>query len=340
MAVFRFMTDTDRGEKMKEKVLFYLKEQNDYRSGEEISQKLGVTRAAVWKAINKLREEGYEILSSTKRGYKLMVSPNSITAHEIKEVLKAQRMGVDIRYYDEIDSTNNEAKKLAREGCLEGTVVIADCQKSGRGRLGRVWDSPPGEGIWMSLILRPHLLPTYASQLTLVAGNSMCEAISKVTGLKAKIKWPNDIVVNSKKVCGILTEMSTQMECIDYVIIGIGVNVNTAAFKEELPYATSLLLEGHQEYSRKAVVAAFLECFEADYDQYLTYQSLSFLKERYEKNCITLHQKVKLIGRADNLVAEAVGITDEGSLVVKKEDGKLEEVSTGEVSVRGLYGYI
>lgn len=325
---------------MKEQVLSFLKEQSDYRSGEEISQKLGVTRAAVWKTIKKLKSEGYEIVSSTKKGYKLLVSPNIITANEIKEELHTKYMGTEIVYFDEIGSTNNEAKHLAREGAKEGTLIVADMQTSGKGRLGRVWTSPAGEGIWMSLILRPSILPNEASQLTLIAGVNICDAIKRVTGLDAKIKWPNDIVINGKKVCGILTEMSAQVEGIEFVVIGIGVNVNMKAFPDDLPYASSLAIEGGKEFSRKKIIATFLESFEKDYYAYTKVPDLAFIKERYEENCITLGKTVKLIARDEETIAKALEINNEGALVVVLEDGSIKEVSTGEVSVRGLYGYI
>ena len=218
---------------MVEKVLSLLRDKEDYISGENMSKELGVTRASIWKTIKKLKEEGYKIESSTKKGYKLIDSPNVITAPEVSEHIKTETLGKEIKYYSEIGSTNEEAKKLARDNAKEGTLVIADKQVSGKGRLGKVWDSPRGTGIWMSLILRPHIMPSEAGQLTLIAGLNMCEAIEKITGLKAEIKWPNDIIINSKKVCGILTEMSAELEQIKYVIVGIGVNVNNSHFPKD-----------------------------------------------------------------------------------------------------------
>lgn len=325
---------------MKNQVLVFLKEKSEYCSGEEISQKLGVTRTAVWKAINKLKAEGYEIHSSTKKGYKLIETPNIITPSEVSEGLNTKVLGSTIYYEDTLDSTNTKAKQLAREGAVEGTLVIADQQTGGKGRLGRSWESPSGTGIWMSLILRPDILPQYASQLTLVAGLNMCEAIEEVTKLKAKIKWPNDVVVNGKKICGILTEMSAEIDGINYIVVGIGVNVNTKEFPESLPYASSLALEGEREYSRKAIIKRFLEKFEIDYNHYKEQPDLNNIKARYEKNCITLHKKVKLIKKDQEVIAEAIGITNEGTLRVRYEDGMIEEVLSGEVSVRGLYEYI
>ena len=325
---------------MKEKILAFLKAKQEYCSGEEISQKLGVTRSAVWKNIKKLKSDGYEILSSTKKGYYLVQTPNIITETEIKEQLRTKVLGQTIYYKDEIDSTNNKAKELARKGAKEGTLVVADQQTSGKGRLGRVWESPAGTGIWMSIILRPNILPQYASQITLVAGLDMCEAIQEVTGLNAMIKWPNDVVVGGKKVCGILTEMSAEIEGINYIVVGIGVNVNMKHFPETLPYASSLVLQGGKEYSRKEIITNFLERFEKDYEQYKVNPDLEALQKRYERNCINLHKKVKLVRKSGEVVAEAIGINKEGELCVKYEDGTEETVLSGEVSVRGLYGYI
>ena len=325
---------------MKEKILAFLKAKQEYCSGEEISQKLGVTRSAVWKNIKKLKSDGYEILSSTKKGYYLVQTPNIITETEIKEQLRTKVLGQTIYYKDEIDSTNNKAKELARKGAKEGTLVVADQQTSGKGRLGRVWESPAGTGIWMSIILRPNILPQYASQITLVAGLDMCEAIQEVTGLNAMIKWPNDVVVGGKKVCGILTEMSAEIEGINYIVVGIGVNVNMKHFPETLPYASSLVLQGGKEYSRKEIITNFLERFEKDYEQYKVKPDLEALQKRYERNCINLHKKVKLVRKSGEVVAEAIGINKEVELCVKYEDGTEETVLSGEVSVRGLYGYI
>ena len=325
---------------MKDQVLAFLKEQEEYRSGEEISQKIGVTRAAIWKAIKKLQADGYEIESSTKKGYKLLTTPNVITPSEIKHNLCTDILGQDVFFKEELDSTNNQAKILAREGAKEGMLVIAERQSQGKGRLGRNWESPAGTGIWMSLVLRPSILPRYASQLTLIAGLSMCEVIQEVTGLEAKIKWPNDIVVNGKKVCGILTEMSAEMEGVNYIILGIGVNVNSVSFPEELPYASSLAREGQKEYSRRAIIKDFLEKFEADYKAYKKHPDLEAIRERYEKNCITLRRKVKLLMSNEEIIAEATGISAEGELLVTLEDGTSRSIASGEVSVRGLYDYI
>ena len=325
---------------MKDKVLILLKKQDAYISGEEMSQKLGVTRAAVWKAIKKLQGEGYIIESSTKKGYKLVEKPNVITPAELSPMLENDILGKVINYYKVTDSTNERAKALAREGAKEGTLVIADAQSEGKGRMGRSWNSPEGTGIWMSLILKPEILPQHASQLTLVAGLCMCEAIMAVTGLEASIKWPNDIVVNGKKVCGILTEMSAEMERINYIVLGIGINVNHREFPKELPFATSLALEGGHDYTRAAFIKAFLERFEKKYMHYKLNPNLESVLSLYEKHCITLGKTVKITSGNEAFIAQAKGITVDGNLIVETEMGEEKLVYSGEVSVRGLYGYI
>ena len=325
---------------MKDQVLAFLKEQEKYRSGEEISQKMGVTRAAVWKVIKKLQAEGYEIESSTKKGYKLLTAPNIITPSEIKHELQTEALGQVIWYKEEVDSTNSQAKILARQGAEEGLLVIAERQTQGKGRLGRSWESSAGTGICMSLVLRPNILPRYASQLTLLVGLSMCEVIQEVTGLDAQIKWPNDIVVHGKKVCGILAEMSAEMEGVNYIVMGIGVNVNNGYFPETLPHASSLAIESKREYPRKTIIKRFLENFERDYKIYKEHNDLTKIMTRYKKNCITLHRTVKLLIGDEIIFAEATDISDEGELIVTLQDGTLKVVTSGEVSVRGVYDYI
>lgn len=325
---------------MKEKILEFLKSQKEYLSGEEISSKLGITRAGVWKNINKLKEEGYNIESMTRKGYRLITTPNIITKSEVSSIIHTKVLGKDIRYYDQINSTNEMAKTLAREGSAEGTVVIADRQLSGKGRLGKHWDSPSGTGIWMSIILKPDIMPVQASQLTLLAGLSVCEAINKVTGLESQIKWPNDVVVNKKKVCGILTEMSAELDGINYIIVGIGINVNTKEFAEELSHATSLSLEGGKDYMRRYIIKETLEVFEKDYMVYKKERNIKHFLQRYKDNCITLNGDVKIITHQKEYTAYAKDIAKDGSLIVTDEQGQEETIFSGEVSVRGLYGYI
>lgn len=324
---------------MKGKVLELLKQQPDYISGEEMSRQLGVTRASIWKVITKLKQEGYEIISSTKKGYKLIDIPNSVTPEEILPKLSSNIMGKVIHYEESVLSTNEVAKTLAREGAKEGTLVIAEQQTKGKGRLGRLWESPKGDGIWMSLVLRPKLLPQQVSQLTLVGGLAMCEAIKEVTGLECGIKWPNDIVVKGKKICGILTEMSAEIEQINYVILGVGVNVNTKSFSEDLPYATSLWTIAHKEYSRVEIITSFLRKFESYYNKYTAKKEFSVCLENYKNQCVTLNKKVNIHTSSGSYIAYVKDVTKSGELLIEKENGEEEIVFAGEVSVRGIYGY-
>ncbi|KAE9636214.1 MAG: BirA family transcriptional regulator [Epulopiscium sp.] len=326
---------------MKSKILQLLKDSDGYVSGEEISKVLGVSRTAIWKVISHLKEEGYVIESVTKKGYLLQETPDLLTEDEILYHLKTKWLGRKIVHYHQIDSTNKEAKKLAASGEKEGTIVISEEQLAGRGRLGRTWISPAGTGIWMSVILRPSIAPTDASKITLLAGLAVCEGIKEATGLPVQIKWPNDLVLHNKKICGILTEMSAEMEKINYIILGIGINVNTDSFPEDLKNtATSLKIEGEKEYDRKEIVKAILMYLEQYYELYMKNQDMEDLLEKYKNHCLTLGKEVKIIHRNEEFIGKAVDLSKEGELMVEKQDGQVITVFSGEVSVRGLYGYI
>lgn len=326
---------------MRDKILGMLRGVGDYVSGEQMSREQGVSRSMVWKVIKGLRDEGYEIDSVTNKGYKLVGVPDLMIAGEIKILLETKVFGKEIYDYGEIDSTNVIAKAKAREGAAEGAVFIAESQMGGKGRLGKVWESPSGTGIWMSLVARPEISPRDVSGITLVAGLAICKAIREVTGLPAYIKWPNDIVVNGRKVCGILTEMSAEMDRVNYVIIGIGINVNTSKFPKELQeVATSLKIESGIEYSRKDIVAKVLMFFEQDYEKYIQGESLHGILEEYKVLCITLKNEVSIINKDQSYRARPVDIDGTGALIVVREDGTKETITSGEVSVRGIYGYI
>ena len=219
---------------MKTEILRMLKSTGDYLSGQQLCGMLGVSRTAVWKAVGELREEGYVIEAVRNRGYRLVEGADVITQAELASMLHTQWIGTRLEYFDETDSTNTRARKLAEEGAPHGTLVIADSQSSGKGRRGRLWTSPRGVGIWMSMLLRPDIAPVHASMLTLIAGMAVVRGVKESTGLDAMIKWPNDAVLAGRKICGILTEMSTEDETIRYVITGIGINVNIDEFPEEI----------------------------------------------------------------------------------------------------------
>lgn len=240
---------------------------------------------------------------------------------------------------EEVDSTNIELKRQAEAGAKEGTLLIAERQLKGKGRQGRPWDSPKGSSIAMSFLLKPELTPEKAARLTLVTALAVSRAVEKVTGLKALIKWPNDLVINGKKICGILTEMSTGAEGVRYVVVGIGMNVNIEAFREDLPYATSLRIEGGRSYSREALIDKILSEFSVYYERFLKTGSLEGLLEEYNKRLVNRDSRVQIIKEKETMQGTARGVNAEGELIVETENG-LETVLFGEVSVRGVYGYV
>lgn len=319
------------------RILELLRRQEGFLSGEDIGRELSITRAAVWKGIKKLREEGYEIEAVTNRGYRLTNPETMYNKRELEQGLKTKTMGQSIYFYEETDTTNNRARELALEGAPEGTLVVAEKQTAGRGRRGKVWESPLGTGIWMSLVLRPQIAPAEASVLTLLCGLATAEAIEAETGLSAGIKWPNDILINGKKAVGILTEMDCEMSEVHFVIPGIGINVNTASFPPEIAeIATSLYLECGKTVSRRRLVHKVLERLEEYYETFLRTGSFAAMLEDYRKHCITLGKEVHVLGR-EPFFAEALDITPEGELLVRRADnGKEEVVFSGEVSIRGV----
>lgn len=325
---------------MKTELLTALREAEEYVSGQDLCQKFGVSRTAVWKAVNQLKEAGYEIEAVQNRGYRLLSTPDVLTEMELKSIRRTEWAGEEIFCFPLLDSTNSKAKQLAEDGYPSGTLVIAEQQEAGRGRRGRSWESPRGNGIFMTLMLKPDINPNNASMLTLVAAMAVSGAITKKTGRPAGIKWPNDIVMNGKKVCGILTEMSAQFDYVNHIVIGIGINVHNQDFPEELSQkATSLYLETKEQINRAALVEEILEQFEHYYAIYLETEDLSSLMKEYNAHLINMHQIVKVLDPKEPFEGKAMGITPRGELVVDTwESRKL--VSAGEVSVRGTNGYV
>jgi len=246
---------------MQDQIIHYLKNSQSYLSGEEISRHLKISRAGIWKYMQELRRDGYDIVAVPHLGYRLMTSPDKLYPREIKFKLGTKSLGTKVIHYDSVSSTMDIAFRLAMEGGDEGTVVCAETQTKGKGRLGRHWISPKGKGIYMSVILRPKLFPADVAQLTLLSAVALCEAIKNVSGVTSKIKWPNDLLVNNKKLAGILTELSAEIDCVRFVVIGIGVNVNTSI--NSLPSnATSLKNEIQQPVSRVELVQEILRSLE------------------------------------------------------------------------------
>ncbi len=255
----------------------------------------------------------------------------------IENCISTKKLGRPVHFYLETTTTNDRIRELASDGAPEGTLAVAECQTAGRGRMGRVWDAPKDSGIWMSLLLRPDIQPAQASVLTLLAGLALTEAIEEIARLSVGIKWPNDILLNGKKFVGILTEMDCDMEKIHSVTLGMGINVNTKAFPEELAeIATSLYLSNGNEYDRSEIVGAVMKHFEKLYEEFLAAGG-SFVpfKERYRQKCLNIGKEVRVIGR-ETYLARALDISPEGELIVRRMDNGMEEVVfSGEVSIRG-----
>lgn len=325
---------------MKTKVLTALKEADDYISGQELCERFGVSRTAIWKAVNQLKEAGYEIEAIQNKGYKILSVPDRLSESELQSIRKTSWAGKEIFYYDVIDSTNTRAKQLAEEGHGTGTLVVADRQDAGRGRRGRSWEGPAGSGIYMTLVLKPEINPNNASMLTLVAALAVSGAITTCTGAKAGIKWPNDIVMDGKKVCGILTEMSAQFDYVNHIVVGIGINVHNESFPKEIEdVATSIYLQSGEHINRARLIEEILEQFERYYTIYLKTEDLSGLVNEYNSRLVNMQQKVRVLDPNEPYEGKAMGITGRGELIVDTwESRKL--VSSGEVSVRGIYGYV
>ena len=317
-----------------------LRDTDGYVSGQELWNKFGVSRTAIWKVINQLKEAGYEIEAAQNKGYHLIAAPDVMTEAELESLKNTQWAGCEIYCFDSIDSTNTKAKELAEAGHPSGTLVVADQQTLGRGRRGRSWESPAGTGIFMTLMLKPDINPNNASMLTLVAAMATARAITEVTGEAAQIKWPNDIVMNGKKVVGILTEMSAQFDYINHIVVGIGINVHNEEFPEEIAKtASSLLLECGHRIHRASLIEAFLEEFERLYAVYLETEDMSGLQKEYDSLLVNRGRQVRVLDPKEPFEGKAMGITKKGELIVDTwESRKL--VSSGEVSVRGIYGYV
>ena len=326
---------------MKEEILRLLRNADGYISGQELCNRFGVSRTAVWKAINQLKEAGYEIEAQQNKGYRLMAAPDLMTEAEIKSLMHTDWVAKEVLYFDTIDSTNIKAQELVEKGYPSGTLVVADKQESGKGRRGRSWVSPSGTGIFMTLMIKPDINPNNASMLTLVAALAVAKAITSVTGEEALIKWPNDIVVNGKKVCGILTEMNAQFDYINHIVVGIGINVHNESFPEEISQmASSLMIEaGGKRFHRAQIIAETMSYFEQYYDTFLKTQDLSALVREYDELLVNRNKSVRVLDPKEPFDGKAMGITPKGELIVDTwESRKL--VSSGEVSVRGIYGYV
>ena len=276
---------------------------------------------------------------SEKESYEEIVTGSIYNETTIADQIHTKWAGKTVHFAREIDSTNLWIKRLAKEGAPEGTLALAEFQSAGRGRLGRSWEVPEGTSVMMSILLRPKFEPQYAPTLTLVMGMAVAKAVKKL-GFDVSIKWPNDVVVSHKKICGILTEMGVRDGKIDYAVIGVGINVNIKEFPEEMvDKATSLYLESGKEFDRSQIPGLVMEAFEEYYEKFAATCDLSGLKEEYESILANYNQPVRVLAK-EPYEGVARGITDGGELLVEKTDGTIVAVSAGEVSVRGLYSYV
>lgn len=328
---------------MKDEILRLLKENTeDFISGQEISEKFGVSRTAIWKCINQLKTEGYEIESVSKKGYRLLDSPDVLTYEEIYEGLNTKFIGRKIIHFDSIDSTNSKAKELASLLDEDGTVVIAEEQTMGKGRLGRNFISPNRKGIWMSIILKPDINPLNVSMVTQIGAAAINKAFREMK-IDTLIKWPNDILLNKKKLCGILTEMSAELTKVNFIVMGIGINVNLDEedFTEEVKEtATSLKIEMGKKISRKEIVTRILNNFEPLYKAFVEKEDIEEAIAICRENSILIDREIKVIKKENSIRAKVIDINNKGELIVKYEDGSVENLISGEISIRGLESYI
>jgi len=304
---------------------------DDYVSGEELSALLKISRTAIWKHIEKLRKDGYRVDAVPHLGYRLVSVPDKMLSSELRSGLSTKIIGKKILSYESTDSTNLSAYKIAEEGAEEGTVVVAEAQTKGRGRLGRKWISPKNVGVYLSCILRPAILPLEVPKITLVVAVAAVKAIRECSGLKALIRWPNDILINNKKVCGILTEMKAEQDATDFIVVGIGINANT--LKKDLPKeATSLKEERGSRLSRVNLARILLEQLEHYY--------LLFKKEGFEKIIDEWHNfsgilgsRVKVLCQKKETEGLVQDVDNTGALIIRLDNGLQERVLAGDLKI-------
>ncbi|MCX5706879.1 MAG: biotin--[acetyl-CoA-carboxylase] ligase [Candidatus Omnitrophica bacterium] len=314
---------------MEEKIIGLLKRAQGYLSGEEISDSLKISRQGLWKHIQSLKEFGYDIAAVPHLGYRLISSPDRLFDFEVTLGLHTKILGRKILYFDSLSSTMDTAMQLGLKGVSEGTLVLAETQTKGRGRLGRIWVSPKYKGIYLSLILRPKLSPNQAPILTLLTAASICEAIKEVTGIAPQIKWPNDILVHHRKVGGILTELNAETDEVNFIVIGLGLNVNNEK-KSLVSGATSLKEQKKENINRLTLLQEILLRLEKNYLTLEKKGSRPIIDKWREYN-ITLGQRVKIYSQREHIEGEAVDIDIDGALLVRRDTGLTQKVISGDV---------
>lgn len=314
----------------RDKILSLFRRQPEtFISGQEISQTLAISRAAVWKQVESLREQGFEIEAQRSRGYRLLGGPDLMLASEIEKGLGCKWLGSSLHCLAEIDSTNARARQLAEEGAADGTVIIADRQSAGRGRLGRRWESPSAVNLYCSILLRPQIPVQQAPQMTFLSAVAVAETLQELYALSARVKWPNDILVGGKKIAGLLNEMNAETEQIHFVILGIGINLNmtTEQFPEQLNYpATSVFLERDEKIDRVAFVRAFLQRLDGYYGEFLA-EGFVPIRRRWEALCDLMNARVQV----EHWQGTVVGLDSDGALRLQLDDGRVERILAGDV---------
>lgn len=329
--------DAPRKEKRNVKSVLALLKEGRFVSGEAISRALGVSRAAVWKQIATLREEGWQIESGGKRGYRLLAGDRLDPALWTGALTTRTLGRGENRCLPEADSTNNVAKRMALAGAPGGSLCLAETQTAGKGRLGRTWCSPAGQGLWVSVLLRPQLPPERAPLLTLCAALAMAQAVRETAELDVKIKWPNDLVYQGRKLCGILLEIGADPDAIEYVVVGTGLNVQRGAYPPELAERAAAIADFVAPPTRRTMLVHYLAALEALVDR-LEREGFDGIRAAYQAGSCTLGSRVSVSGGV-TLTGVAEAIDDGGALLVRTEDGALHRVLSGDVSVRGVMGY-
>ncbi len=320
------------GDKVKTQILNLLKQKGDYISGAEISRRLGVSRAAVWKHIEALRRDGYVVEAAPRLGYRLAEAPDLLLPAEVQDALKTQVLGRHYHYLAETGSTNDLAKELAGQGVPEGTLVVAERQSKGRGRMGRAWSSPAG-GLWFSLVLRPAIHPSGVAGINFLAGVACAEALASIPGVQPRIKWPNDVLLQGRKVGGILLELSAEADRVNHLVLGIGINVNVDldAFPAALRNSsTSLAAHLGRRVSRLDVLAAVLEALEKWYERWLR-EGFAPVITAWREWQESLGKKVKVVDAQGEWLGTALDVDDYGALLVERAPGVVRRVLSGDI---------
>lgn len=317
---------------MQQQILFYLRESEGFISGEEISRRLRISRAGIWKHISELRRQGYTIDAAPHEGYRLVSVPDRLFPGEVSYRLNTHVIGKEIIYKEEVGSTMDEAFALGAAGCPDGTVICTESQMKGRGRMGRSWISPKGKGICLSVILRPRLDLSDAPKMTLLFAVAVCEALRDVSGLPVQIKWPNDLMIGGRKIAGILTELNAEIDRVLFMAVGLGVNVNSLPAQLP-PQSTSLKAETKKSFSRILVTQRLLQSADVWYGR-MRKSGFDPVMERWRELSVTLGQRVRLSDSNGVVDGTAVDISPEGGLIIERDDGSRIKRMSGDVSLK------